>query len=599
MILDNKDSINNIKNCASYLNKLDTSYIKIFKNEYYILAMNGKLMFTNNGGYIIYKIDTILDKMYINIDLSLYSSYRYYISIHIVNKRTNEVEKWYRNRTDEIMNDEPGIPTNEENAIDNLLNKDVYLVFNKNYDIMNNIFISNIYASLLYTKDYIIAEDTFYEYYLINEYDESFTISRQNGIYYNNNSYNYYPNSYDSYFIYIDEDCYIYPSNTSVASGNYAISLYNGQTVDSSNYIISKRINIEQDENSLPTKENKLYVNANTTIVISTKRNLNGVYLYICKKYKKLPEDILMSSTSESIIDKKIITEINKTLSDQHCVYSNDHLYLYTPTSSGYIRIDFGHIQSQQSNADNWKVRCIDAVDFDYSLLTNITITGEIEMALHLKGRPDYIGGEAHGSERLINNNSILFFIDGLLTDITTITNKKYFKTLIIKEFTNCYDPLDETTIVATHYKEYIFEGNKLTLNQQINWLGEYENTDSYMCMWTPKKSPVTNYIYTDTDPLPYELILDNDSHLTNGFTSKARDIAIYGENSGVFTRVSIPKYSPLQNVVNVFNLRDNNSNANGYNKCYFYYTNGDTVHNGDVWKTQSIFEYYYNKPEE
>ena len=87
-------------------------------------------------------------------------------------------------------------------------------------------------------------------------------------------------------------------------------------------------------------------------------------------------------------------------------------------------------------------------------------------MALHLPGRSDFSGGITHGDEIVTD---IRFLIDGEeIDDITEITDLTLFENLSVIEVSNVYDPNDNTTIIATHTSEHIWNREKLQINQTV-----------------------------------------------------------------------------------------------------------------------------------
>ena len=149
---------------------------------------------------------------------------------------------------------------------------------------------------------------------------------------------------------------------------------------------------------------------------------------------------------------------------------------------------------------------------------------------------------------------------------------------ITIKVESDGFDPSEPTTHALKHFKEYIINKEGVTLNQRVEWLGDYTLGSSFMAMMPPLKT-LTESFYTNVDPTPKEAISNY------GTVLGATEAVVYGPDLR-FT-MSIPKYPSLTGGSR-FSMTDNRGGL--YNKMYFRICNGASVTKGDVWETTTKY---------
>jgi hypothetical protein len=255
-------------------------------------------------------------------------------------------------------------------------------------------------------------------------------------------------------------------------------------------------------------------------------------------------------------------------------------LKIYLPTKRGYAIFSLTHTVNKERNADVYRLGQAFAKDGEAGEEYPITPErAEWDMAISLSGRPDFIGGFAHGDEKMTEAR---FLVDGEAVEIEELSEKRFFDCLKIEVESVGYDPLDGISEVLLHRKEYTVTEKGIRLSQRVEWLGEYLLEQSYLAMMPPSKS-VTDSLFTDNDPT---VILAR-SGLT---VSSARSATVFGEKSGFYFRMSVPKYPSLTGGDKFF-MTDNG--GNGYNKMYFPLCNGYEVKKGEVFDTVTEYEIY------
>ena len=247
-------------------------------------------------------------------------------------------------------------------------------------------------------------------------------------------------------------------------------------------------------------------------------------------------------------------------------------LRLYLPTEDGYINFNLAHTVSEERNADVWRLAQAYWADDNLENEYKITPHGaEWDMALSLCGRPDFIGGYAHGDERF---TAFSLLVDGKETELSSLDSLTVFEKIFITESSVGYDPLDGITPVLLHTKEYTVTERGVSTSQSVEWLGTYSLGSSYLAMMPPIKS-LTDTFYTDTDNSP------KPTSENLGYKSNAKEAVVYGKKSGFSYKMSVPRLS-LLNGAGRFILTDNGGNA--YNKIYFCICTDESVNKGDLW---------------
>lgn len=253
--------------------------------------------------------------------------------------------------------------------------------------------------------------------------------------------------------------------------------------------------------------------------------------------------------------------------------YTVESIHIYIPTEIGYIDQIFGRTVWEQANADIWRLSLAYAVDDDLKNPVQITTAGEWDMALRIVGRPDFVGGHAHGDEITTN---IKFIIDGVETDVTKLVEPFEFKTMTIIQDSKGYDPLDNKTHILNHHKEHKVTHAGIRLDQRVEWLGDFTMSHSYLAMMPPAKS-CTDSFYTNLTE-PAEVDLTTGTKYVDGATSAT----VYGKESGFYFTMTVNEYDTYMKPL--FSVSDNGGGI--YNKMYFTFVKDGIVKAGDVWET-------------
>ncbi len=250
-------------------------------------------------------------------------------------------------------------------------------------------------------------------------------------------------------------------------------------------------------------------------------------------------------------------------------------LRIYFPAEKGYIIFSLAHTVREDRNADIWR---LSEVFYTEALLgeeTPLTSTAaEWDMAILLAGRPDFIGGYAHGDEL---GGELTLFLDGRRTDILSLCEPTAFGELCISVSSVGYDPEDGMREVLLHEKEYTVNFDGITLSQRVEWLGDYTVEKAFLAMLPPLKA-LTDAYFTDKD----DKILDISAPITRAGVSS---VTLLGRESGFYFTMSIPEYRGEGELT----VTDNRTSV--YNKAYFRAARDERVQKGDIWHSVTNYK--------
>ncbi|MBQ5746874.1 MAG: hypothetical protein IIV81_02935 [Clostridia bacterium] len=257
--------------------------------------------------------------------------------------------------------------------------------------------------------------------------------------------------------------------------------------------------------------------------------------------------------------------------------FSTEALHIFIPTEKGYIDHTLGHTVWEKANADMWRLSVAYSCDDNLKEPYAVSVGGEWDMALRLEGRPDFIGGYAHGDEHV---ETIRFIINGEERDVREFGEITEIDTLEIVVDSTGFDPLDNVTPAIKHHKKYTASFEGIRLDQRVEWLGDFTLNYCYLAMMPPAKKYTDSYYTNLTEPCDLDL---SKSPTVNGATSAT----VYGKESGLYFTMSVNEYD----VFNKPRLRIRDNANCSYNKMYFDFTSGGEVKKGDIWETFTIYK--------
>jgi len=254
--------------------------------------------------------------------------------------------------------------------------------------------------------------------------------------------------------------------------------------------------------------------------------------------------------------------------------YARGALRIFLPENGGYINLNLVRSNKPAINCDVWRTSTAFFCDGDGKDLFALTSkSAEWDMAILIKDRPDFIGGYAHGDERMTDAR---FYLDGEPIDITAFTEPKGFESIEVTVDSVGYDPKDGATEVLTHRKEYRITKDGIKLSQRVRWLGDYTVEKAFLAMMPPTKE-LTDRYFTDLEQEPREILCP----LT---LTGVKTLSLYSGKERFVYRISVSEHPPVEKV----SIADNRTSA--YNKVYFTACENEFVEGGTVWN--SVTEY-------
>ena len=365
-------------------------------------------------------------------------------------------------------------------------------------------------------------------------------------------------------------------------------------------------------DRAYPTASDPYHVKAGQYIVFShdSVANNGGEYSpFLWRTSIPMPYgDIIAGSISLKYQKTDIRTEnnVHYQLSAKSNQSSVEQLYLCAPARNGFVEWSMEHIvclTGNTGNTNNWHLWLTKDRDRTKILKNGLTRDGEVEMAIQLKDRPDFIGGRMHGDEVMRN---VSLSVDGVPAQMSSFMNTwSQCKTVSIFQESRMYDPslsinltavTDDTPYVATHAKTLTFYKDTLSIDQTVIWNGDYAISKAYMPMITPKKYELKNglsVVITDgifTPLSSYDLPHDWESHSIPSYTfQNTKKITVYGKEKQIMMPAECVQYINGSEISTAVTVMDNG--GNNYNKCYFNLL-GDArakaVSAGDVWTSRA-----------
>ena len=257
----------------------------------------------------------------------------------------------------------------------------------------------------------------------------------------------------------------------------------------------------------------------------------------------------------------------------------------------GIIEYSFVHSVAAEKNCDVWRMSIVNALDEKGEFLHPLTKkNAEWEMAIRLKGRPDFIGGFNHGDEV---GELARLTVDGKQTEITSLSQWRDAHRVEITVDSIGFDPASPKDKVLSHRKEYVFDAEGVHLSQRVTWLTAVvleTKLRSYLAMMPPLKHDPQNAKDVLTDSFAFGS--DPISPITS-LPQEARDtkrICVQGKKGYAFT-MSVENYAPLYPNSYLALLTDN-GNCN-YHKMYVSFGGGreDEIFAGTVWVSETHYQ--------
>ena len=385
-------------------------------------------------------------------------------------------------------------------------------------------------------------------------------------------------NSVDCYYVIVDHDCDIWFGTPSGYLALFHGEDFTEKVTFSSSFTLkcSNPVRYRTGDHNLPDVNNKLSVNAGDVLVFITDHGvMEKVYGYVTDK---VVNDEFKNEVLSGIDEKRVLIKYTSGSGEQ---YATEYVDIFVPQKTGYIRYRLVHTVSISKNADVWRMGYAYYANDALEDVTQLTVDGEWECALKLLGRDDFIGGNAHGDQKI---NKCEWFVDGANVDITGYTTATEVDEFRCVEYSTLYDPNDSETIVGYLGSEHLFNEDGLKVSQSVKWTRANDLFTCYLVMF-PVSKTVTDSIYTDIDYEPKNITFGN-------FSKKIKGITLFKDNGNFIFDVVVDKYVDDM-TGQYFQITDNSGLP--YNKCYWQICNSGSVVNGDVWQSKAKYKIVAN----
>ncbi|MGM7317162.1 hypothetical protein ABRY77_16345 [Enterococcus casseliflavus] len=227
-----------------------------------------------------------------------------------------------------------------------------------------------------------------------------------------------------------------------------------------------------------------------------------------------------------------------------------------------------------------------------FSTGEKIVQNGEWEMAIKENGANDFIGGIAHGDEKL---TAFAAFLDGKYISLDqsgTFLGREF----VLECFSDLYRDTSITSgqliKIAKHYKKYIFTKDGLLLQQRIEWIADVTLDNAYLCMLPIKRKTNDDNSGANITTNAMTANLINYDISESGWTSDLRTpthgrerINMWGSDSGVSVFIENNPAPSLESSLGFV------QNTVTYNKYYFDFSGSKSVKTGDIWENNTVFK--------
>lgn len=287
----------------------------------------------------------------------------------------------------------------------------------------------------------------------------------------------------------------------------------------------------------------------------------------------------------------------NKKIYFRYDNYSWPILNVFMKTKNDkYLRYEFTHMIVPEVNSDVWRLRAVMACtknnDNTFTPITDEIVHrgSEWECAIKEANEATFVGGSTHGNELLTD---IVFFLDGIRYDNPANLNGLSGYELRVIRRSELYRYSDSTKNIASHYVDYLFKDNTITIDNRINWKVDTTLGISFMTMLGLKRTnsngQVSSYGIKEGDGA---LLNISTIPYSYGSTKHCRKAYAFNDSiAGIKTLVSVELLEDDYLPNSKFHFEDG---AN-YNKMYFDHCGTNySITNGDIWHTKSQYKIDY-----
>ena len=385
--------------------------------------------------------------------------------------------------------------------------------------------------------------------------------------------------SYNSWSYTVPNDCKIFVDND--VKSIYAYFSISVVPEGSSSGI---RYRFYSTEDTLPTIDEPLEVSAGSTIYVSVRNTIFDWAFYT--------SDQIITSAGTDIMD----AVASNQLILRHTFISNElQNLLILKKCSGrddlFLGQKFMKIVDNNINSNCWRLGTLDLykrIGNEFVIYkSGIIISGEWECAIKESGAEDFLGGNAHGDEQLIEINAEL---DGKTLDFSSsFVTIGYTLDIIRHSILNrCNTPGDN---VIDHMVSYTITPESITINQTAEWLQDMVIETSYLLMCPISRTYTSSAKIEDQSEI---VDISYAGHSRPSISGNKGEFSLWGENFSAKI-----EYECLEGATSKAFSFISPSSSPAYNKFYYNFVGSnvqESVKAGHRVTTYGKISYSYNE---
>ena len=276
---------------------------------------------------------------------------------------------------------------------------------------------------------------------------------------------------YNSWSYTVPNDCEIFVSEED--KSNYG---YLSVSVVPAGASSGVRYRLYSGEDTLPTMENPLEVGAGSTVYVSVRKNVMNWAFYTTDVISTASGMNIMSAVASNHLilrNTSISDEMQNLLILKKCV-NTDELFLGQ---------NFMKIVDHAINSNCWRLGTLDLykrIGNEFVICeSGLIISGEWECAIKESGAEDFMGGNAHGDEQILEISATL---DGKSLDLSSsfVTTGVSLDIVRHSLLNRCNTPGDN---VIDHVVSYNITAESIIIDQTAEWLQDMVVENSYLLM--------------------------------------------------------------------------------------------------------------------
>jgi hypothetical protein len=385
--------------------------------------------------------------------------------------------------------------------------------------------------------------------------------------------------SYNSWSYTVPNDCKIYAGNEEKSIyGYFSISVVSAGSSSGVRYRFSST------EDTLPTIDEPLEVSAGSTVYVSVRKDILDWAFYT--------SDNITPSSGQDIKDA---IACNRLILRNTFISSELQNLLILKKCSGrddlFLGQNFMKIVDNDKYSNCWRLGTLNLykrIGNEFVIYkSGLIISGEWECAIKEAGTEDFLGGNAHGDEQLLEIRAEL---DGKSLDFSSSFVATGHSLDIVRHsiLNRCNTPGDN---VIDHMVSYNVTPESITINQTAEWMQDMVIETSYLLM-----CPISR-AYTSSAKIENQseiIDISYSGHSRPSISGNKGEFSLWGDN--FYAKI---EYECLEGAFNKAFSFISPSSSPSYNKFYYNFVGSnvqESVKAGHHVSTYGRISYSYNE---